>query len=174
MSPTYTLSAHLCKQVCASWRQTRQTTTTTSSSTSTSTSAATHPPLSNVDALFLLRGRSPSPRHPPPRRQTTPLPSAPWTASVRGEAVVPRRAAALVATEEGDDEPWEDGTDAHGGKGVEWAWVRTRLVEAAHEPPRRRKEGNGVMGLLVMESGVGQGSIMFLPRMAAAQTLVHT
>lgn len=59
MSPTYTLSAHLCKQVCASWRQTRQTTTTTSSSTSTSTSAATHPPLSNVDALFLLRDRSP-------------------------------------------------------------------------------------------------------------------
>uniref|UniRef100_A0A8H7KD59 Uncharacterized protein n=1 Tax=Bionectria ochroleuca TaxID=29856 RepID=A0A8H7KD59_BIOOC len=24
MAPTYTMSAHLCKQICSSWRQTRQ------------------------------------------------------------------------------------------------------------------------------------------------------
>jgi hypothetical protein len=52
MAPTYTMSAHLCKQFYASWRQTRQ-----PSGTSTSTSTSNN---TNTD-YSMLRTRSRSP-----------------------------------------------------------------------------------------------------------------
>ncbi|KAL5606085.1 hypothetical protein BROUX41_006145 [Berkeleyomyces rouxiae] len=42
MSPTYTMSAHLCKQICSSWRQTASPSTTNSpTAASTPKSAST-------------------------------------------------------------------------------------------------------------------------------------
>ncbi|KAK1771105.1 ste12 interacting protein [Phialemonium atrogriseum] len=50
MSPTYTMSAHLCKQIYSSWRQTRQ----------TSPEAPLSPPTTNITQPSYFR-RSPSP-----------------------------------------------------------------------------------------------------------------
>ncbi|KAK0728494.1 hypothetical protein B0T26DRAFT_640081 [Lasiosphaeria miniovina] len=72
MSPTYTMSAHLCKQIYASWRQTRQ--------SSPDPSPLPSPPTSNTPGSYFQRSPSPekqsmdndrsdSPSNPPTSQQ---------------------------------------------------------------------------------------------------------
>ena len=52
MSPTYTMSAHLCKQIYSSWRQTKQ--------SSPEPSPLPSPPTSIISAPYFSRPSSPS------------------------------------------------------------------------------------------------------------------
>ncbi|ODA80383.1 hypothetical protein RJ55_03341 [Drechmeria coniospora] len=64
MAPTYTMSAHLCKQVYASWCQSRQPSSSSSAAASSTSTAAAAAPTTSTPAdgfLLLRRHRSPSP-----------------------------------------------------------------------------------------------------------------
>lgn len=71
MSPTYTMSAHLCKQIYASWRQTHDHTSPTSTPSSTIVSYdGSHPAAPKDDKLFYRISTSSLPSYKPYQRSS--------------------------------------------------------------------------------------------------------